>query len=349
MDLTTRCPSCGTVFDASLQELQLRKGYIRCVQCAHIFDGYAEVVSESGSQAVAAEPARAAAPQPPAAEPAPIAAALPGPQVFRAGRASREEPHFTVGITPDAGRGDPSAGPPLAPSVGRDPEEGGAPRAERIVIGEATFAPRGASRPAPFVVEPHPVRAGRGGSAAPLMRDEDEDGPLARLGRAFMMLVVGLLALLALAQTVYIYRSQIALAFPALRPAIERACAPLRCQVPYARDLSHLSISGSALRADAQAPNAATADAAHETERRFTLNVTLRNLGERPQEWPTLVLDLNDASGTRLVRRNLAPRDYLTPEQLAGPFAAHGDILVRVPLTVTGVQVNGYQLDLFYP
>ncbi|MGA0585261.1 MAG: zinc-ribbon domain-containing protein, partial [Castellaniella sp.] len=45
MDLTTRCPKCGTVFQAGLSDLQLRKGYIRCVQCAHIFDGYAEVVS----------------------------------------------------------------------------------------------------------------------------------------------------------------------------------------------------------------------------------------------------------------------------------------------------------------
>src|SRR5690606_14041896 len=157
---------------------------------------------------------------------------------------------------------------------------------------------------------------------------------------------------LALAQLVYIYRSQIALSFPALRPMIEQACAPLGCQVPYARDAASLSISGSALRTDAHAPagtgDGADAGAAAPT-RHYILNMTLRNLADLPQEWPTIVLDLNDISGTRVVRRNLSPRDYLTPDQLAGPFAAHGDVLVRVPLAVSGIEVNGYQLDLFFP
>lgn len=44
MDLTTRCPKCGTVFSATLAQLQLRKGYIRCISCANIFDGYEAVV-----------------------------------------------------------------------------------------------------------------------------------------------------------------------------------------------------------------------------------------------------------------------------------------------------------------
>lgn len=52
MDLNTRCPYCETVFSASLEQLQLRKGYIRCVQCAHIFDGYEHVVpGDAGSGA----------------------------------------------------------------------------------------------------------------------------------------------------------------------------------------------------------------------------------------------------------------------------------------------------------
>ena len=78
MDLTTRCPKCGTVFQAGLSDLQLRKGYIRCVQCAHIFDGYAEVVSDaSAPEAPAPRPAAAPVAEPPAAPP---------PQVIRSGR-----------------------------------------------------------------------------------------------------------------------------------------------------------------------------------------------------------------------------------------------------------------------
>ncbi|WP_167670782.1 zinc-ribbon and DUF3426 domain-containing protein [Allopusillimonas ginsengisoli] len=51
MDLTTRCPQCGTIFSASLEQLQLRKGYIRCISCAHIFDGFEAVVSGAGESA----------------------------------------------------------------------------------------------------------------------------------------------------------------------------------------------------------------------------------------------------------------------------------------------------------
>src|SRR3546814_19683039 len=51
MDLTTRCPECGTTFSASLAQLQLRKGYIRCINCAHIFDGFDAVVSSDAAAA----------------------------------------------------------------------------------------------------------------------------------------------------------------------------------------------------------------------------------------------------------------------------------------------------------
>lgn len=345
MDLTTRCPSCGTVFKAGLQELQLRKGYIRCVQCSHIFDGYAEVVSESGSSAAAnnrpapslgrTEPSRVTA------QPSPVIAQT--PQVFRASRGSREEPHVPVSLSLGEHRPE--------PSIGGDVKDGRAHAAERIIISPAS--PSIASKPEPFVVEPHPTRAGGGGSAAPLMRAEDEDGAFSSLGRIVGGIVLALLILLALGQLAYIYRSQVALAVPAVRPVIEQACALLRCKVPYARDLSSLSISGSALREVAQVPqvadDGADTGATQAATRHYLLNATLRNLADLPQEWPTMVLDLNDASGARLVRRNLSPHDYLTPEQLAGPFAARGDVLVRVPLSVTGIEVNGYQLDLFFP
>src|SRR5690606_34508035 len=55
MELTTRCPQCGTTFSATLQQLQLRKGFIRCINCAHIFDGY-EAVVETDKSSTPAEP-----------------------------------------------------------------------------------------------------------------------------------------------------------------------------------------------------------------------------------------------------------------------------------------------------
>src|SRR5690606_22711632 len=40
---------------ASLEQLQLRKGYIRCINCAHIFDGFEAVVSPGADAARSAK------------------------------------------------------------------------------------------------------------------------------------------------------------------------------------------------------------------------------------------------------------------------------------------------------
>lgn len=419
MDLTTRCPKCGTVFQAGLSDLQLRKGYIRCVQCAHIFDGYAEVVSDASETPASPAAPRSAAAQAPSAPSAPFAssapfvppasaappappapsapsvpsapyaaspsftasaasagpagpAAEPPPQVIRSGRPvagrpqSEPAPVFRIGVAPWP---DDRPEPRLGQAAG-----GPAPRPVEEILADEGWVPDAGAAPvfgraepppqeAPFVVEARPGHRSQGGSAAPLLRDEDAPGWWDALLRFGAWLLFILLLVLLAAQAVYVYRAQIARMVPALRPALERACVPLRCQVPYARDIAHIAITGSALKAadaGAAAGRAGTgraeggrteggADGQASAEQHFVLHATLRNRAERPQEWPTLILDLKDAAGTLLVRRNLSPADYLGAARAAEPFAALSEVLVRVPLTVSGVRVNGYQLDLFYP
>ncbi|MGB6104259.1 MAG: MJ0042-type zinc finger domain-containing protein, partial [Pusillimonas sp.] len=90
MDLTTRCPECGTTFSASLTQLQLRKGYIRCINCSHIFDGYDAVVSPGGAAAApAAQPPEPySPPEPPVSEPS-----VPMPSVLRQRTLAAEPAH----------------------------------------------------------------------------------------------------------------------------------------------------------------------------------------------------------------------------------------------------------------
>ncbi len=331
MDLTTRCPKCGTVFQANLSDLQLRKGYIRCVQCAHIFDGYAEVVSDPLEHDPGDGGRKPEAPGPYRHTVA-IDADEPPPQVFRSGRhaaqsASLSTPQFTVGT-----------------SYWRDdrPE----PHIVRTQpLQEDADLPRAQAEP--FVVEPHPGRHSRGGSAAQLLEPPEPAGGWATLLHIAARLLLLLLVLLLVAQLLYVYRAQVAQAVPALRPWLEQACGPLRCQVPYARDIKQIAITGSALKIVEPALVGSSSDGA--VQQHFVLHVTLRNQGSHAQEWPTLVLDLNDMAGTRLVRRNLAPAEYLGHTAAAGPFAAHSEVQVRVPLTLSGMQINGYQLDMFFP
>ncbi|CAM5198874.1 hypothetical protein CDEF62S_03553 [Castellaniella defragrans] len=368
MDLTTRCPNCGTVFQAGLADLQLRKGYIRCVQCAHIFDGYAEVVRDSESQAsaerVSSNAADAAGPKSPTGPDtgAPSSADIPwdetAPQVIRAGRSLQRaeprarDPEFSVGVAPwpdDRPSADPAWDEPHVGFGSRDAsyaDESGIP---------GGYPDPSAERSA-IVVEANPSYRGAGGSAAPLLRADSPPSVWRPVARFFGSLLIVVLVLLFVAQLVYVYRGQVAQFVPGVRPWLEQACVPLRCRVPYARDISQISITGSALKVADTEPAApppasghAGSTAAQPAEQHFVLQFTLRNQLGRAQEWPTLVVDLKDGSGTLLVRRNLSPSEYLGPTMMGQPFAARSEALVRVPLTLSGVRINGYQLDLFFP
>lgn len=153
--------------------------------------------------------------------------------------------------------------------------------------------------------------------------------------------LVGLIVLAL--QLLYAYRTDIANSVPALRPVLEAVCKPLDCTVGYARRRDLISISSSSLQPPAGAA------AIDDGRTRLVLTVMLHNRHDKPQYWPAVVLELNDLSDTVVVRKVLMPENYLTPEQLKGPFGPQGALKISVPIEVTGVQVNGYQLDKFFP
>ena len=157
-------------------------------------------------------------------------------------------------------------------------------------------------------------------------------------GWGCVLLVIGLAL-----QAVYVYRTAIATEVPALRPVLQTACAAIGCDVGYARRIERISITGSSLQ-----PPATEAGAPADGHTRMVLNVTLRNRYDKPQPWPALVLELTDLSDTVVVRKIITPDAYLPPGT-EGPFPAGGERTLAVPVQTTGVQVNGYQLDKFFP
>jgi predicted Zn finger-like uncharacterized protein len=178
------------------------------------------------------------------------------------------------------------------------------------------------------------------GMAPPIFMNEEVQRRRTLLGRLW---AVGcLLALIVLGlQCIYIYRTSIATAIPALHPAFEAACAQLGCQLGYARRLERISITASSLQPQSGA-------ASDDGLMRLTLAVTLRNRYDKPQPWPALMLQLTDLSDTVVVRKVLLPENYLPPGT-RGPFPAGGEQSLSVPLQVDGLHVNGYQLDKFFP
>jgi len=186
-------------------------------------------------------------------------------------------------------------------------------------------------------------RATDAGHAPPEFLDQDliEAQRARRRGWAWACLAgVVVLAL----QLLFAYRTQIAIAAPSLRPLLAAACQPLGCSVGYARRIERIFIVSSSLHTPTGSAGQVEAGRS-----RLVLTVTLRNRYDKDQHWPMLALDLTDLSDTVVARRMISPEAYLSPAQAAGPMPAGAEVTVNVPIEVVGLQVNGYQLDKFFP
>lgn len=146
-----------------------------------------------------------------------------------------------------------------------------------------------------------------------------------------------LLTLLAIAQLAYLFRTELVIAQPALKPVFEQACARVGCTLPAPRRADLISIESSELNPD--------------TERAplLRLNALLRNGATHAQDWPHLELSLTDTSDRPIVRRVLAPADYLPADRQGSEFAAASEQAVSVLVDPTDTNAGGYRLYVFYP
>ena len=154
----------------------------------------------------------------------------------------------------------------------------------------------------------------------------------------------GSLAFLALAalvlQGVYRYRTELAAAAPAARPALALGCRVLRCEIPLPRRPELMSIDSSDLQADAKS------DAV------IVLNAVLRNKAPFAQQLPTLELTLTDERDRPVLRKVLFPRDYLDPARagaLQQGLAPSSEMSLRVNFDAGRIRATGYRLYLFFP
>jgi hypothetical protein len=179
------------------------------------------------------------------------------------------------------------------------------------------------------------------GMAPPEFMDEQYERRSRLWRRLWIILCLLGLVLLGL-QWLYIYRGTVVASMPGMRPAYDVACGVIGCEVGYPRRIERIAITGSSLQPQ---PGSAAAD---DSRMRLVLRVTLRNRYDRPQPWPALMLQLTDVSDTVVVRKVLLPEQYLPPGT-TGPMGANAEASITVPVQVVGLQVNGYQLDKFFP
>ena len=196
-----------------------------------------------------------------------------------------------------------------------------------------------AAMPEPAAAQPASAEPGAAYGASSF-----DFGPIAaadpaRRARRWPWLLGALLLLsVLLAQASYHYRSALIVLFPEVKPYAVELCAILGCELPLPRRIEQMSIEASDLQADTANPNI------------MVLSATLKNRAVFDQQLPLLELTLTDAQDQPVVRRVLAPTDYLgkAADTQAG-FAANTEIAIKVFIEGSQVKATGYRLYLFYP
>jgi len=146
-----------------------------------------------------------------------------------------------------------------------------------------------------------------------------------------------LLSLSLIAQTIYLFRVELAARFPELKPALIHSCKLLKCTVPLPRNITLLSIESSELKDDpAQRSN-------------VFLYALLRNRAAYAQTFPSLELTLTNIQDQVIARRTFKPRDYLpASENETSGFPANMEVSVTLHLNTTDLKPVGYRLVLLY-
>jgi predicted Zn finger-like uncharacterized protein len=110
--------------------------------------------------------------------------------------------------------------------------------------------------------------------------------------------MVGLLLLLLGLQWVYFNRDTLA-GDASMRPALERFCSVLHCQLPLRVDLAQLEIIDRDVRKHPQA------DAA------LLINARIANRAGFPQPYPVFEISFSDVAGKPVAMRRFLPAEYL--------------------------------------
>ena len=323
-----RCPACLTLFRVTAEQLEARGGRVRCGQCANVFNALESPVVPEVKEPTALHSAE-----------------------YDLDFPSESEPLPAVLVS---NRREPVAIPLYEETVSL--EAGAREYVESVVAEDITSA----NHDIPLT----PVQAEWDASKAgllPAVPEEAEsltpiavnwpEGEQARVEAAPAVpapgkrsasrlwgVALGVLALTAALQAAWVLRSDLAMAYPELRPRFVAWCQDLGCDMPLPRQSAQIGIEASELRPASQGQGL------------LKLSATLRNRAAFPQAYPDLELTLTDTEDKALARRVFTPKEFLGAkvDQAAG-FSANGDLPISLTLDTSAISAAGYRLYVFYP
>lgn len=320
--MLTSCPECRTTFRVGQEQLDAKRGLVRCGHCNAVFNAYDSLLPELSAPPV--ESGQVA--DSPAA----------GTSMLDAPNAERQEPRLALdfdiaSFAPKLGS-EPSIPTPdiPAPAVPVQPEP-----EPKIPVGLKAYQAEAEPVELPPWLEQATQELESPDSILLSELPVQEKIGWAGFTRG---LLASLLFLLMLLQGVFFLRGPLAAWQPMLRPYLEAACIPLACTVPLPRDRDALRVESSSLETDPESPSSAR------------LRVAFSNRADQAMAWPHVVLTLTDIRDKTLAQRVFLPRDYL-PARLMNTqgIKAGQEYEVELDMDLGNLTAAGYRVALEYP
>jgi predicted Zn finger-like uncharacterized protein len=337
MALITRCPVCGTQFKVVPDQLRISEGWVRCGQCAEVFDASSDL--QQGEMDLGA-PVLAAVAQDVPADVVPEQVGAIVEPAWPAYSAPAATESFTNYLNPV------SAPTPLVEEVlqAGPVQDYSEPVPAIADIAEVTQSTEPTAEPVLFnetlLLDP----SSESEASVQWMAENYSftkipatafTGPI-RLVRQMAFVAIGLLALLLALQVLVWGRDRIAASWPVAKPWLQSACGVLGCRVQPLRQIESVAIDSSSLSA---APNDV-----------YRLSLVLKNHAMVDLATPALEFVLTDGDEQALFRRVLSPADLGAASRVlfAGrEWAATVDMQVLDgPMKA---RIVGYRVLAFYP
>ena len=248
-------------------------------------------------------------------------------------RDSRREPNLDAGTAPALPATEKvSLDKPVPPA----PAAAGAARREPT-LADHSFTPLPAAPVAPAPAEEQEETVLPPADDEPAFvtqgRRREQSGKALRMAMA-----IGSLALLLLLflQVMTTFRNPLAAQFPQWKPTLVALCKLSGCQVDLPAQIEALAIEQGELQTI--------------KEQTFSYVSLLRNQSRSVQAWPSIELTLNDANDKPLLRRVIAPRDYLPANiDVSQGFAPRSEQTIKLYFALDQLTASGYHIAIFYP
>jgi predicted Zn finger-like uncharacterized protein len=318
MSLITRCPACGTMFKVVSDQLKVSQGWVRCGQCAEVFDALLYLQTGRASQVDLTS----------------------SPAVLDAKAVSV----FATDTHPQ------SAGSYPGPSETTDsfnvPDASEALKAADILL---------AAEPMPEVSVPTPALRQESLDSpnvsfketladVSFVRDARREAFWRRsLVRVLLSFLVLLFASLLALQFAVQQRDRLALFEPRIKPALQILCEMLACSLGPVRQIEAIAIENSSFN--------------KVNDSIYRLSFSVKNTALTAIAMPSLEVTLTDAQDQAVIRRVLAPAELGMVSGLLGTSAEFSGALTLqlTPLESSrdtgniSRRIVGYQLLAFYP